>query len=63
MKNILTNHIDYLNFEDGEMIHSIRVIRATRNAVVKLIYISVTIINNGHIEIEIKLQRGGRWRC
>jgi hypothetical protein len=40
MKNILTSRIDYLNFEDGETVRSIRTIRATRSTVAKLsIYI------------------------
>jgi hypothetical protein len=38
MKNILTDRIDYLNFEDGETVRSTRAIRATRSTVAKYIY-------------------------
>jgi hypothetical protein len=36
MKNILTERIDYLNFEDEKTIRSTRVIRSTRRTVAKL---------------------------
>jgi hypothetical protein len=36
MKNILTDRIDYLNFEDGETVYSTWVIHTTRSTVAKL---------------------------
>jgi hypothetical protein len=39
MKNGLTNRIDHLNFEDGEMSHSTQIIYATRSIVANSIYI------------------------
>jgi hypothetical protein len=33
MVNILTGQINYLNFEDGETVRSIQVIRATRSTI------------------------------
>jgi hypothetical protein len=36
MKNILIGRIDYLNYKDGETVHSIRAIRATRSTVAKI---------------------------
>jgi hypothetical protein len=49
MKNILTGQIDYLNFEDGETVHSTWTIRATRSTIAKLslyIYCLIEISNH-----------------
>jgi hypothetical protein len=41
MKNILTGRIDYLNFEDREIVRSIPDIRIMRNTVVKLFLFNI----------------------
>jgi hypothetical protein len=41
MKNILTDRIDYLNCEDGEIVRSIPDIRTMRNTVAKLFLFNI----------------------
>jgi hypothetical protein len=41
MKNIFTDRIDYLKFEDGETIRSTRIIRAIRKHRSQIIYIYI----------------------